>query len=105
MTRRVRLEPEAEEELYVAAAHYDRQVRGLGKDFIGATRAVAQRLRRWPNSGSVVDDVDPALGVRRFPVQRFPYQVVYVRIGDDVDVIAVAYDGREPGYWSSRLQK
>lgn len=105
MSRRLRLEPEAEEELYTAAAHYDRQVRGLGKDFVGAARAAGQRLRRWPNSGSLVDDLDPALGVRRFPVQRFPYHVVYVQIGDDVHVIAVAYDGREPGYWSNRLQR
>mgnify|MGYP000886619848 CR=1 FL=1 len=105
MTRRVRLEPEAEAELYAAAARYEREVRGLGKDFVAATRAVRQRLRRWPNSGSFVDDVDPTLGVRRFPVARFPYQIVYVRVGDDVHVIAVAYDGRKPGYWRDRISK
>lgn len=105
MSRRVRLEPEAEAELYAAAAHYDRQVRGLGKDFVSATRSVRRRLGRWPNGGSFVDGVDSALGVRRVPVPRFPYQIVYVRVGDDVHVIAVAYDGREPAYWSDRVPK
>lgn len=105
MSRRVRLEPEAEAELYAAATRYEREVRGLGKDFIAATRAVRERLRRWPNSGSLADNVAPTLGVRRFPVARFPYQIVYVRVGDDVHVIAVAYDGREPGYWSDRIPR
>jgi len=34
VSRRVRLEPEAEAELYAAAARYEREVRGLGKDFV-----------------------------------------------------------------------
>ena len=103
MNHPVRLEPEAEAELSAAAAYYERQVRGLGRDFVAATRTVRQRLRRWPDSGSLVDGVDPVLGVRRLPVPRFPYQVVYVRTGDDVHVIAIAHDGHEPGYWSSRV--
>jgi len=39
------------------------------------------------------------------PSGAFPYQIVYVRVGDDVHVIAVAYDGRRPGYWSDRIPK
>lgn len=103
MSRRVRLEPEAESELYAAASHYEGEVRGLGSDFIAATRAVLQRLQRWPSSGSFVDDIDPTLGVRRFPVKRFPYQIVYVLVDDDVYVIAIAHDERKPGYWIGRV--
>lgn len=103
MSHRVRLEPEAEAELSAAAAYYERQVRGLGRAFIAATRAVRQRLRCCPDSGSLVDGVDTDLGVRRLPVPRFPYQVVYLRAGDDVHVIAVAHDRREPGYWGTRV--
>lgn len=105
MSRQVRLEPEAEEELVSAAAHYDRQVRGLGQEFVAATSAAIRRLRSWPNSGSPVDDVDPALSVRRVPVPRFPYQLVYVRSGEDVHVIAVAHDSRRPGYWTERIHE
>lgn len=103
MSRRVRLEPEAEEELRTAAAHYDGQVSGLGRDFIAAASTAARRLRSWPHSGSFVDGVDPTLEVRRLSVPRFPYRLVYVQSGDDVHVIAVAHDARRPGYWSARI--
>ncbi len=103
MSRRVRLEPEAEEELHAAAAHYDGQVSGLGRDFIAAASAAARRLRSWPHSGPFVDGVDQTLQVRRVPIPRFPYQLIYVQSGSDVHVIAVAHDARRPGYWSARI--
>jgi toxin ParE1/3/4 len=105
VSRQVRLEPEAEEELVAAAAHYDRQVSGLGQEFVAATSAAIRRLRSWPNSGSPLESVDPALSVRRVPVPRFPYQLVYVRFGDDVHVVAVAHDSRRPGYWTERIRQ
>ena len=103
MSRQVRLEPEAEEELVAAAAHDERLVRGLGPEFVAATSAAIRRLRSWPKSGSPVDSVDPPLGVRRVPVPRFPYQLVDVRSGGDVHVIEVAHDARRPGYWTDRI--
>lgn len=51
----------------------------------------------------MLDEVDPALGVRRVRVPRFPYQVVYLQVGNDVHVIAIAHDSREPAYWRERL--
>jgi toxin ParE1/3/4 len=78
-------------------------VRGLGHEFVAAIRSAVGRLRSWPNTGSPVDTVDRALNIRRVPVPRFPYQLVYVRSGDDVHVIAVAHDARRPGYWTDRI--
>ena len=75
----------------------------MGDDFVAAAHAAQRRLQRWPNIGSSVDSVDSGLRVQRIPMERFPYQVVYVRSGDDIHVIAVAYDGRRPGYWIDRL--
>jgi hypothetical protein len=40
--------------------------------------------------------------VRRVPVGRFPHHVVYTYDDDTVDVLAVAHDRREPGYWAGR---
>lgn len=105
MIRRVRLEPEAEDEIVEAALHYDQKGAGLGDEFVAAARAAQRRIQRWPNVGSFVDSVDRSLQVRRIPMARFPYQVVYVRAGDEVHIIAVAYDGREPGYWIDRLRR
>jgi hypothetical protein len=40
--------------------------------------------------------------IRSAKVERFPYRVVYVVIGDDIDVIAVAHAKRRPAYWWRR---
>ena len=37
--------------------------------------------------------------IRSAKVERFPYRIVYVVIGEDVDVIAVAHAKRRPAYW------
>lgn len=62
-------------------------------------------VARNPRTGSPVDVVDPSLGVRRVRVRRFPYQVVYLVIDNDVVVIAIAHDRRRPGYWAERLSE
>jgi len=105
VTRRIRLEPEAEDEIFEAASHYNEKVAGLGDRFVAAAGATQQRLQRWPNAGSLVDVVDSSLGVRRVPMVGFPYRVVYMSFGRDIHVIAVVYDGRQPGYWADRVPK
>jgi toxin ParE1/3/4 len=37
-------------------------------------------------------------------VARFPYRVVYVVLGADIDVLAVAHAKRRPGYWRRRVK-
>jgi hypothetical protein len=33
-----------------------------------------------------------------------PYRVVYVLVGSNIDVIAVAHARRRPAYWRSRMR-
>lgn len=39
---------------------------------------------------------------RRFPLQTFPFSIVYAVRRDFVEVIAVAHYRRKPGYWRVR---
>lgn len=52
----------------------------------------------------MIDGVEVAQEVRRLPVGRFPYHLVYAHTADVVHVLAVAHDRREPGYWSRRAE-
>jgi toxin ParE1/3/4 len=101
---RVRLDPRAAVELEQAVEWYEQQRSGLGRDLVLEVRAAIQALVRSPRAGSPIDGVDPALDVRRVPVRRFTYQVVYVTLDDDIIVIAVAHDRRRPAYWGSRVE-
>ena len=41
-------------------------------------------------------------GTRRYLFHRFPYFVVYRKLGESIQVLAVAHGRRRPGYWKER---
>ena len=105
MTARFRIEPEASAELGEAALWYERQRQGLGREFLEAVELAQEFIARFPRAGTPVPDVPPELPVRRVPVKRFPFQVVYLVLADVIRVLAFAHDRRLPGYWHSRIPK
>lgn len=102
MSARGHLDPAAAAELDEAAEWYENQQAGLGRDLVVEVGAAIRALASSPGAGSPIDGIRPGLDVRRVRVARFPYQVVYVTIDEDVYVIAVAHERRQPGYWSDR---
>lgn len=105
MTARFRIEPEASAELDEAALWYERQRQGLGGEFLEAIDEALEFIARFPRAGTPVPDVPPELPVRRVPVKRFPYHVVYLALAEVMRLLAFAHDSRLPGYWHSRIGK
>jgi toxin ParE1/3/4 len=103
VTSSVRFEDEADEEYRAAARWYEERRRGLGAEFLDAVDAALSQIVRFPRAGAPVPRVPAALLVRRAPVKRFPYHVVYVEMGSTIRVLAVAHDRRRPRYWKSRV--
>lgn len=88
-----------------AAGWYDAQRSGLGREFVVEVRAAIGSLTESPRIGSPIGEADPALGLRRIHVRRFPYQVVYLTDAQDrIVVIAVGHDRRAPAYWVDRVE-
>ncbi len=104
MRRRIRIEPEAEEEITAAYHWYEAKEPGLGQALINAAREGLERIERFPASGGPVPGVPDRLHVRRVPVRRFPYGIVYVELTDEITVFAFAHAKRRPGYWRRRLR-
>jgi plasmid stabilization system protein ParE len=48
-------------------------------------------------------DMPPDLEIRRTLLPRFPYAVVFIELGGEVRVLAVAHAKRQPGYWLDRV--
>lgn len=103
MNPRVRFEDEAEAEYRAAGQWYEDRRVGLGLEFIDAVDATIDLIVRMPHAGAPVGRLPPALLVRRAPVTRFPYHVVYLEVETTIRVLAVAHERRRPGYWKSRL--
>jgi len=94
----VRFHPAAAQEAESAydwyAARNPAVAHGFLEELRHAVAAVAENPRAWLRYGD---------RARRYVFPRFPFSLVYVLRGDDVDVIAVAHGRRRPGYWQSRL--
>jgi plasmid stabilization system protein ParE len=91
--------PEAEQELFEAAMHYESKVPGLGRRFRDDVERVMKLILEHPELGSRLDD-----NLRHFVLGRFPFSVVYAATSDLVHIVAVAHGCREPGYWQLRVQ-
>jgi toxin ParE1/3/4 len=82
MTKPLRFDDEAAEELEAAAAWYEARRRNLGIELV-----------TWP----LVLHVPTELQVRRYVLRRFPYSIVFVELDEDIRVLAIAHSSREPG--------
>jgi toxin ParE1/3/4 len=102
---RLRVDPDAEQDLVAAVVHYENEREGLGLDLLEEYREVARYAAELPNVGSLVTDLPLSEAVRRFQFHRFPYQLITMLLEDELFVIAVAHHSREPGYWTERLKR
>ena len=103
MSKPVQFEDEADAEYRAAGRWYEERVVGLGIEFFDAVDAVLDQITRLPKAGTLVRRVPTDLQVRRAPVKRFPYHVVYLETLSAIRVLAISHDRRRPRYWTSRL--
>lgn len=102
MTRRLRVDAAAGDELEAAAAWYEVRRVGLGRDLLASVDATLTQIVESPAAGSRVPGVAKSLGVRRRLVPRFPYAIVYLELAEEVRIVAFAHGSRRPGYWKAR---
>jgi hypothetical protein len=102
---KVELHPEAEVELYEAAAWYDDERPGLGDDFVvEMTRwldVIAEGPSTWPKWPDA-QELDPP--IRKALSNKFPYAIAYQAQSNHVWVLAFAHTSRRPFYWAKRAK-
>ncbi|MDP2783285.1 MAG: type II toxin-antitoxin system RelE/ParE family toxin [Sulfurimicrobium sp.] len=84
----------ARDEMAEAKRYYERQQRGLGRDFQRDTEVSAKRILENPLAWQI--EYGP---VRRFVFNRFPYKMLYLIREKLIVVVAVAHQHRNPDYW------
>ncbi|HEX4418938.1 MAG TPA: type II toxin-antitoxin system RelE/ParE family toxin [Kofleriaceae bacterium] len=105
MTKPLRLDVEAAEELDDAGRWYEARRANLGIEFLLAVRDAFARIEADPQAWPLARQVPARLQsrVRSCLLRRFPYAVVYVELDHEIRVLALAHGSREPGYWRHRL--
>ena len=96
----IHFRPAAAREFATDFRHYENDYPGRGDRFVAAVDVVLRDIAEHPERYPLLQEPD----LRSAKVKKFPYRVVYVIIGEDVDVIAVAHAMRRPGYWRRRLK-
>jgi plasmid stabilization system protein ParE len=96
---RLRVLPEAEEELSGAANWYESKRPGLGVELIAVVDRSLLEIQEAPLACALWRIDRP---YRAKVLSRFPYVVFYRAEGQTIEVVAVAHAKRWPGYWLKR---
>lgn len=92
----LRFLPGVYEDINAAYAWYEQQSPGLGQDLIveleEAYALIGEFPEAWPKVGQF----------RKYILFRFPFNVIYKNIDNQILVVAVAHHSRKPGYWHKR---
>lgn len=94
MTFKVRIRPEAEQDMSEAASWYEKHQRGLGQEFLDEALAVFMRLGETPLACELI-----YRSARRALLRRFPFAVFYIFEEDVVLVVGVLHGSRHPRHW------
>jgi plasmid stabilization system protein ParE len=103
MTKPVRFDTEAEEELAAAAVRYEEQQAGLARELLSAVNRAVERIRSGPGRCTFEPTVPRELNVQRAFVQKFWYRLVFVELADEVRVLAVVHHRQRPDHWRHRV--
>ena len=97
MTRALIVEPEAEAEIFEVASWYGARSPALGREFLRAAEGLLEAIQRNPYQYQLI-----FREVRRAPMRRFPYGLMYVATEQEIIVVACIHGRRNPTRWKGR---
>jgi len=93
------LTEKAQEDLDDAFLWYEKQERGLGKEFIQCIDAKIAELHRHPLHNQIVQ----SKRVRRALINRFPFSIYFVNEEELITIFAILHQRRSSMFWKSRI--
>jgi toxin ParE1/3/4 len=95
---KVTLHPATEQDLFDAAAFYEREgSTALAARFVSEFRRMTALLAQSPEIG-----LPRSRGRRGLSMSIFPYTLIYKTGGDELEILVVKHDRRRPEYGRSR---
>jgi toxin ParE1/3/4 len=94
---KIRLHPEAQNELIKNVVYYEKKALGLGASFLNEFEKTAKYIHDFPLASNEIDS-----GIRRSLMDKFEYGIIYFIHNDTVEILAIAHSKRKPNYWIKR---
>jgi toxin ParE1/3/4 len=95
--KRVEFESGAREDVRAAVGWYREKSERAALEFVGELKRAVASVQEAPSRWALRKD-----NMRRFPLWRFPFVVVYEEEDSRIAVWAVAHGSRRPEYWVKR---
>ncbi len=102
MKKGVRPSAFAQAEIEYYLVRYESESVSLRDRLWDDIEAVTHLISEYPSIGELVRRTRGR--VRRFPLQHFPFFVIYRERADDLQIVALAHKRRKPTYWRPRLK-
>ncbi len=90
--------PAADIEFFDAIEYFEECEEGLGLDFSREIFSAIDRIIRFPEAWTLISE-----DRRRCLVRRFPYSIIYEVNDNEIFILVVMQQNREPDYWKNRL--
>jgi len=90
----------AQQEVDDAYFWFEKGTEGKGLEFLDELDRIIRLIQDFPLAAF---EIEPQ--IRRHPLNRFPYAVIYGIDDQTIVIIAVAHTHREPRYWIERALK
>lgn len=91
------LSPRAQQDLADARDFLERQYEELGKQLGEQVERSIRRIEQNPLASTIVDE-----GIRRVLTHRFPYGVYFKVVEQQIRVIGIIHQSRDPSAWRGR---
>jgi toxin ParE1/3/4 len=93
----IRIHPDAEHEFNRSVDFYSDESVRVAERFIQEVEAALDQVSLSPNRWPEFEE-----GTRIKFLKRFPFSIVYGAMRDEVHILAIMHQSREPNYWKGR---
>jgi plasmid stabilization system protein ParE len=90
--------PDVEVDIQGSYVWYEDELQGLGLQFISELEQGFDAISYAPSTW-----VNFEHGFRRYILARFPFSIIYKENEDEVSIVAVMHNSRNPEYWKERI--
>ena len=90
--------PDVEIDIQGSYAWYENELQGLGLQFVSELEHGFDAISYAPSTWVTFEH-----GFRRYILARFPFSIIYKEKEEEVFILAVMHNSRNPEYWKERV--
>ena len=90
--------PNVEIDIQGSYAWYENELQDLGLQFISELEQGFDAISYAPSTWTTFEH-----GFRRYILARFPFSIIYKEKEEEVYILAVMHNSRNPEYWKERV--